>query len=170
MASLLVDLGNLRNHLRAEQNCVQRISQIMSDDRQHFIPRSDRFLLGMIQAGVVDVHSCLLGELLRKLEVFRRVRVSPYTSETQRSDHATAGMQRNEHERPGGNDPARITRSAGQPFWSHLPNQFGQLHYEHVVLPGLTEAQKWALVDGAHQICPYSLATRGNIEVTFTVA
>lgn len=40
----------------------------------------------------------------------------------------------------------------------------------HVVLPGLTEAQKWALVDGAHQICPYSLATRGNIEVTFTVA
>lgn len=40
----------------------------------------------------------------------------------------------------------------------------------HVNLPGLTEAQKWALVDGAHQLCPYSHATRGNIEVSFSVA
>jgi len=40
----------------------------------------------------------------------------------------------------------------------------------HVALPGLDEAQKWSLVDGAHQLCPYSHATRGNIEVTFSVA
>jgi Ohr subfamily peroxiredoxin len=39
----------------------------------------------------------------------------------------------------------------------------------HVGLPGLDEAQKWALVDGAHQLCPYSHATRGNIEVAFSV-
>nr|WP_077034331.1 organic hydroperoxide resistance protein [Pelomonas sp. KK5] len=40
----------------------------------------------------------------------------------------------------------------------------------HVILPGLSEQQQWALVDGAHQLCPYSQATRGNIEVAFTVA
>lgn len=39
-----------------------------------------------------------------------------------------------------------------------------------VNLPGLTPEQKWQLVDGAHQICPYSLLTRGNIEVNFDVA
>jgi organic hydroperoxide reductase OsmC/OhrA len=31
-----------------------------------------------------------------------------------------------------------------------------------------TQAQ--ALVDTAHQVCPYSNATRGNIDVTITLA
>ena len=39
-----------------------------------------------------------------------------------------------------------------------------------VTLPGLSDAQKWQLVEGAHQTCPYSNATRGNIEVEFAVA
>jgi organic hydroperoxide reductase OsmC/OhrA len=34
-----------------------------------------------------------------------------------------------------------------------------------VTLPGLTDEQKRAVVEGAHQICPYSQATRGNIQV-----
>lgn len=40
----------------------------------------------------------------------------------------------------------------------------------HVSLPGLPEDVALAIVDGAHQICPYSKATRGNIGVALTVA
>ncbi|MFK4484294.1 MULTISPECIES: organic hydroperoxide resistance protein [unclassified Curtobacterium] len=39
-----------------------------------------------------------------------------------------------------------------------------------VVLPGLEHDQAQALADAAHQVCPYSNATRGNIEVTITVS
>lgn len=38
-----------------------------------------------------------------------------------------------------------------------------------VNLPGLEHDAAQALVDGAHQACPYSLATHGNIEVTTSV-
>ena len=37
-------------------------------------------------------------------------------------------------------------------------------------LPGLEREQALALVDAAHQVCPYSNATRGNIDVTLTLA
>ena len=39
-----------------------------------------------------------------------------------------------------------------------------------VHLPGMDRAQAQALVDAAHQVCPYSNATRGNIDVTLTPA
>jgi len=39
-----------------------------------------------------------------------------------------------------------------------------------VALPGADRAALKALVDEAHQICPYSKATRGNIPVTLSVA
>lgn len=39
----------------------------------------------------------------------------------------------------------------------------------HVVLPGLSMDVANKLVEGAHQVCPYSNATRGNIAVNFTV-
>lgn len=39
----------------------------------------------------------------------------------------------------------------------------------NVSLPGLDRATAQALVDGAHQTCPYSKATRGNIDVTFNL-
>jgi osmotically inducible protein OsmC len=39
----------------------------------------------------------------------------------------------------------------------------------NVVLTGVDEAQARGLVEKAHQICPYSKATRGNIEVTLKV-
>jgi Predicted redox protein, regulator of disulfide bond formation len=32
-------------------------------------------------------------------------------------------------------------------------------------LPGLDQSTADELVEGAHQVCPYSKATRGNIEV-----
>jgi osmotically inducible protein OsmC len=33
-------------------------------------------------------------------------------------------------------------------------------------LPGLDQTQADELVEGAHQVCPYSKATRGNVDVT----
>ena len=38
-----------------------------------------------------------------------------------------------------------------------------------VVIPDLDHDQAQALADAAHQVCPYSNATRGNIVVTITV-
>ncbi len=35
-------------------------------------------------------------------------------------------------------------------------------------LPGADDAQAQELADKAHQVCPYSKATRGNIDVTVT--
>ncbi|KIO49257.1 organic hydroperoxide resistance protein [Nitrosospira sp. NpAV] len=39
-----------------------------------------------------------------------------------------------------------------------------------VSLPGIERKVAQALVDAAHQICPYSGATRGNIDVNITLA
>jgi Ohr subfamily peroxiredoxin len=39
-----------------------------------------------------------------------------------------------------------------------------------ISLPGLDPAVARAIVDGAHQLCPYSKATRGNIAVELTLA
>lgn len=37
-----------------------------------------------------------------------------------------------------------------------------------VTLPGLDQAKADDLVEKAHQVCPYSKATRGNVDVTLT--
>jgi Ohr subfamily peroxiredoxin len=37
-------------------------------------------------------------------------------------------------------------------------------------VPGVDEAVARELLEGAHQVCPYSNATRGNIEVTLNLA
>ena len=39
----------------------------------------------------------------------------------------------------------------------------------NVSLPGLQPKVAQALVDAAHQICPYSKATRGNIDVAINL-
>ncbi len=39
-----------------------------------------------------------------------------------------------------------------------------------VIIPSLPHDQAQALADAAHQVCPYSNATRGNIDVKVTVA
>ncbi|GHF55553.1 Ohr subfamily peroxiredoxin [Deinococcus metalli] len=36
--------------------------------------------------------------------------------------------------------------------------------------PGLTPEQGLELMEAAHQVCPYSVATRGNVEVRLSVA
>lgn len=38
-----------------------------------------------------------------------------------------------------------------------------------ISLPGMDRGAAQALVDAAHQVCPYSNATRGNIDVTLTL-
>ena len=43
------------------------------------------------------------------------------------------------------------------------------VHLE-VVLPGVAEDRARELVDAAHTVCPYSNATRGNIEVSIAVS
>ena len=54
-----------------------------------------------------------------------------------------------------------------------LPNDQGgfvlQVDLE-VVIPELDHAQAQELADAAHQVCPYSNATRGNIDVTVQVS
>ncbi|RZI92348.1 MAG: organic hydroperoxide resistance protein [Variovorax sp.] len=39
-----------------------------------------------------------------------------------------------------------------------------------ITLPGLDDAQKNLLVETAHKVCPYSNATRGNIDVDLEIA
>ena len=39
-----------------------------------------------------------------------------------------------------------------------------------VSLPGVAREEAEALIDKAHQVCPYSNATRNNVDVRFTVA
>jgi osmotically inducible protein OsmC len=38
-----------------------------------------------------------------------------------------------------------------------------------ITIPGIERSQAETLVEKAHQICPYSNATRGNVDVTLTV-
>lgn len=40
----------------------------------------------------------------------------------------------------------------------------------NVSVPGIERAQAQELIEAAHQICPYSKAVHGNIEVTTTLA
>lgn len=51
-----------------------------------------------------------------------------------------------------------------------IPQGFGIEVQMVVKVPGMDRAAAQALVDKAHQVCPYSNATRGNIEVTITLA
>ncbi|MBP6718255.1 MAG: organic hydroperoxide resistance protein [Rhodoferax sp.] len=51
-----------------------------------------------------------------------------------------------------------------------IPQGFGIEVQLVINVPGMDRAQAQTLVDKAHQVCPYSNATRGNIEVTLTLA
>lgn len=51
-----------------------------------------------------------------------------------------------------------------------IPNGFGIAVRLTVSLPGMDRTVAQDLVNAAHQVCPYSNATRGNIEVGLTLA
>jgi osmotically inducible protein OsmC len=50
-----------------------------------------------------------------------------------------------------------------------IPTGFGLAVELAISLPGLDRAAAQELVDAAHIVCPYSNATRGNIDVTLTL-
>jgi len=50
-----------------------------------------------------------------------------------------------------------------------IPNGFGIQVAMKISLPGMPREAAEALVKAAHQVCPYSNATRGNIDVTLTI-
>jgi Ohr subfamily peroxiredoxin len=50
-----------------------------------------------------------------------------------------------------------------------IPQGFGIEVQLAVTIPGMERSAAEALVQKAHAVCPYSNATRGNIEVTITV-
>ncbi|WP_296255206.1 MULTISPECIES: organic hydroperoxide resistance protein [unclassified Pseudomonas] len=50
-----------------------------------------------------------------------------------------------------------------------IPGGFGLDIDLNINLPGLDQAEAQALVDAAHQACPYSNATRGNVDVRLHV-
>jgi Ohr subfamily peroxiredoxin len=51
-----------------------------------------------------------------------------------------------------------------------IPAGFGIEVQMAVNLPGMDRAVAQALIDKAHEVCPYSNATRGNIEVSITLS
>ena len=51
-----------------------------------------------------------------------------------------------------------------------IPQGFGIEVTLHVSIPGMDRDAAKKLVDDAHQVCPYSNATRGNVEVKLDLA
>lgn len=69
-------------------------------------------------------------------------------------------------------DKADVTDSAVGARVDIGPNDVGGFQLAvtlEVTLPNLSRDDAQALADKAHQVCPYSNATRGNIDVTVTV-
>jgi osmotically inducible protein OsmC len=50
-----------------------------------------------------------------------------------------------------------------------IPNAYGIAARLSIHLPGMDRAAAQALVEAAHQVCPYSNATRDNIDVTLSI-
>ena len=50
-----------------------------------------------------------------------------------------------------------------------IPDAYGIAARLNVSLPGVEKDKAQQLVDAAHKVCPYSNATRGNIDVTITL-
>ena len=62
------------------------------------------------------------------------------------------------------------TQVTGQVGIGQIPTGFGIEVELTISIPGLPHADAEALVQKAHVVCPYSNATRNNIDVTLTVA
>jgi len=62
---------------------------------------------------------------------------------------------------------AAVSSSVG--IGSNGEGGFGLAVELHVYTPGVAVEKRQELADAAHQVCPYSNATRGNIEVTLTL-
>ncbi len=65
--------------------------------------------------------------------------------------------------------PADATAAATVGIGPREPKGFGLTVQLYVTLPGVDRAAAEALVHEAHEVCPYSNATRGNIDVVLNV-
>ncbi len=68
-----------------------------------------------------------------------------------------------------GIDTSDSTVTAHVSFGSSEDGGFGLAVDLEVTIPGVEAPQAYELVELAHQFCPYSKATRDNIDVTLTV-
>jgi Ohr subfamily peroxiredoxin len=66
--------------------------------------------------------------------------------------------------------PAETTVTATVGIGPRSEGGFGITADLLVTLPGLDREEAQKLVDAAHQVCPYSNATRGNVNVGLTLA
>lgn len=68
--------------------------------------------------------------------------------------------------------PAEVSITSDVAIGPHAnkPGAFGIQVAMTISVPGMDRAQLEALVATAHEVCPYSNATRGNVDVTLTIA
>jgi Ohr subfamily peroxiredoxin len=68
--------------------------------------------------------------------------------------------------------PAEVSIDASVGIGPHTgkPGAFGIQVAMTIRVPGMERAALEALVAAAHEVCPYSNATRGNVDVTLTLA
>lgn len=62
-----------------------------------------------------------------------------------------------------------ITSEVGIGPHANKPGAFGIAVAMKISVPGMDRAQLEKLVADAHEVCPYSNATRGNVDVTLTI-
>ena len=60
------------------------------------------------------------------------------------------------------------TSIEGEVGIGEIPGGFGIEVELKISLPGMDDAQAEQLISEAHKVCPYSNATRGNVDVTLT--
>ncbi len=65
--------------------------------------------------------------------------------------------------------PADTTVTATIGIGPRAEGGFGITAALEIALPGLSKAEAQQLVEKAHQVCPYSNATRNNVDVQLTV-
>ncbi|MFT8244340.1 organic hydroperoxide resistance protein [Roseomonas sp. BN140053] len=73
------------------------------------------------------------------------------------------------HDKDGPRVPADATVKATVGIGPRSEGGFGITAALDISLPGVPREQAEALVNKAHQVCPYSNATRGNVDVKLTV-
>lgn len=66
--------------------------------------------------------------------------------------------------------PADATVSAAIGFGPRSEGGYGITADLTITMPGVERAEAERLVHAAHEVCPYSNATRGNVDVGLTVA
>ncbi|MFT7773037.1 organic hydroperoxide resistance protein [Roseateles sp.] len=67
--------------------------------------------------------------------------------------------------------PAEVSITSDVAIGPHAnkPGAFGIQVDMKISVPGMDRAQLEALVKTAHEVCPYSNATRGNVDVSLTI-